>query len=86
MSLNPRLVDERDTQWETTTASLRVFIDRDGTQEVFDFDSASLSEVKEWVAANTADPAAAVAIALRRNDERGRPGLLWLENTPADHQ
>lgn len=76
--MEPRLVDERDSQWESEFADLRVFLFREpGFHEVFDLDQTTLGAAEDW-AVKTIAGIGSYAIALRATDSLGNPGLIWL--------
>lgn len=80
--IEPRLVDERDTLWESNAADFRIFILEDGeTVWAFDVDAARLSDVEIWAQAQ-AGRHGKVSIALRQKNNRGEPGLIWLSGQP----
>ena len=79
--MEPRLIDERDTVWESTTADFRVFIKEGLAVGTFDIDAASLSDVESW-SRTKAGPSVTISIALRQRNSLGQPGLIWLEGEP----
>jgi hypothetical protein len=77
--MKARLVDERDTQWETDLLDLRVFIiGEGGAVSAYDLDSVRFEDAKRW-AETAADSDAQISIALRRVDVDGHPGLIWIQ-------
>ena len=79
--MHARLVDERDTVWETITSDFRVFLVDGHLVSAFDLDSVSLAEAATWGDEN-APPGVRVSIALREINTAGQPGLRWLVGQP----
>jgi hypothetical protein len=79
--MKARLVDERDTVWESTTSDFRVFLVGGHSVSAFNLDSVSLAEASAWAGEN-APPSVKVSIALREVDAAGQPGLRWLVGQP----
>lgn len=79
--MQPRLVDERDTTWETVTSDFRIFFADGHVVSAFDVDSASFGEVSSW-ASDHAGPNVKVSIALRETNTAGQLGLRWLAGDP----
>lgn len=77
--MEPRLVDERDTQWEIDTPRLRIFLRKsEGFQDTFDTDTLSLAEAEAWAERELGSSEGTFGIAVRTEDTHGRPGLIWL--------
>lgn len=79
--MQPRLVDERDTMWESNTSDFRVFLVDGQVVSAFDLDSVSLDDASDW-AAEKAGTGVRVSIALRDTNNEGQPGLRWLVGDP----
>jgi hypothetical protein len=79
--MKARLVDERDTVWESTTSDFRVFLVDGHSVSAFDLDSVSLAEASAWAGEN-ALAGVKVSIALRELNAAGQPGLRWLVGQP----
>lgn len=79
--MQPRLVDERDTMWESNTSDFRVFLVDDLAVSAFDLDSVSLEAASAWAVEN-AGTGVRVSIALRDINNAGQPGLRWLVGEP----
>lgn len=81
--MEPVLVDERDTKWESDTTNLRVFIHRPGWFiSAYDVDDATLGEVEAW--AQGVEGAIGYQIAQRVVLPDAGPGLVWLvDRAPA---
>ena len=77
--MEPRLVDERDTQWEIDLPRLRIFLQRSGGfQDAFDSDALSLAEAEAWAERESGPSGGTFRIAVRSEDANGNPGLIWL--------
>lgn len=79
--MQPRLVDERDTIWESNTSDFRVFLVDGQAVSAFDLDSVSLEDASDWAVEN-AGSGVRVSIALRDINKAGQPGLRWLVGDP----
>ena len=75
--MDPRLIDERDTQWESSERPFRIEIINQNVHSSYDVEHTQLADVISWARSQlTGD--GTYSIGIRTLNDRGGLGIEWI--------